>query len=279
MKLAITGGTGFIGGAFRAAADQYGAQVRNIPRGTAPAEMAGMLQEFQPDAVVHLAACSVQVHKADDVEPLLRSNIEFGTQVLEAMVQAGVSVFVNCGSYWQELGTSRTGFNLYSASKNAFEQILRFYVGANNLQAISLRLYESISENDPRPKLFTQLISSVKAFSGQPIEFNLTSGEQKTFFLHISDVVSGLYTAAKTAAALPAGGYEVFELRSGEAVSVKEAVEYFSMLHPGCLRLLWGQLPGNARQMIPEMKYPPLPHWHPTFDWKASIEKLSATAD
>ena len=60
-----------------------------------------ILKEARPEIIFHLASQVQGEHLPEDVEALIRSNILFGTQLLEAATQSGVRYFVNTGSYWQ----------------------------------------------------------------------------------------------------------------------------------------------------------------------------------
>ena len=69
----------------------------------------------------------------------MSSNITFGTQLVEAMVANGCYQFVNTGTSWQHYENDEYNpVNLYAATKQAFEDILRYYVETSALRVITL---------------------------------------------------------------------------------------------------------------------------------------------
>jgi nucleoside-diphosphate-sugar epimerase len=62
------------------------------------ASLVAKLQALKPDVVFHLASLYLAQHKPEDIPALVASNITFGTQLLEAMMAAGVKQLVNTGT-------------------------------------------------------------------------------------------------------------------------------------------------------------------------------------
>ena len=86
-------------------------------------------QNFKPNLVIHLASTSIKEHKPTDITRTIAANITFGNYLLEAMVEVGCFKIINAGTYWQYKDKKYDyPVNLYAATKNAFEQIIRFYV-------------------------------------------------------------------------------------------------------------------------------------------------------
>ena len=104
------------------------------------------------DVVMHLAAAVITNYKPEQIPTLIRSNIEFGTEILEAMRQSATRLFIGTGSYWQNYKSdSYSPVDLYAATKEAFEKILQYYVEAFGIRAITLRLFDIYGEDDRRP--------------------------------------------------------------------------------------------------------------------------------
>ena len=53
------------------------------------------------EVVFHLAAAVITDYKPEQVSILIQSNIQFGTEILEAMKYSSTRLFVSTGSYWQ----------------------------------------------------------------------------------------------------------------------------------------------------------------------------------
>ncbi len=107
---------------------------------------------------------------------MIEGNILFGTLLLEAMVATGVSRLVNTGTAWQHFEDVETyrPVCLHAATKQAFEDILAYYVDARGLEATSLMLYDTYGPGDPRPKLISLLKKQLHADAA----LNMSSGEQ-----------------------------------------------------------------------------------------------------
>ena len=103
-----------------------------------------MFRKEEIDCVFHLAAYYKKYHVHDDIEGMIKSNLAFPTQLIDAAANNAVKLFVNCGSYFEykpslfpvEENSTRIPHNLYSASKLAFENIIDFYTGNYGIKAI-----------------------------------------------------------------------------------------------------------------------------------------------
>ena len=126
--------------------------------------------------------------------PLVDSNVLVGTQVAEAMLRAGCRGIVNTGTSWQR--DARGAYDpvcLYAATKQAFEDVLTYYVSAEGFAATTLRLYDTYGPDDPRPKLVNALAGALR--SGTPL--SLSPGEQLLDLVHIDDVTAAFAAAGR----------------------------------------------------------------------------------
>ena len=83
-----------------------------------------------PEIVFHLASLVLAQHQEKDIVPLIQSNVQFGAQLVEAMLQNGVYQLVNTGTFWQHY--ENQDYNpvcLYAATKQAFETLLQILLG------------------------------------------------------------------------------------------------------------------------------------------------------
>lgn len=118
-----------------------------------------MVENINPDIVIHIASLTSVTHDYSTIENLLRSNIEFPTKLLEAMEVAGVKKFINTGTTWQNYNSADyEPVNLYAATKQAFEDILKYYIFAKGFSSITLRLFDTYGPNDTRKNLYHYLI-------------------------------------------------------------------------------------------------------------------------
>jgi nucleoside-diphosphate-sugar epimerase len=227
--------------------------------------------------VFHLASAVITDYVAADVEPLIRSNILFGTQLLEAMAVAGVSVIVNTGTISQHYeGREYSPVYLYSATKQAFQDVLQFYCEARGLRAVTLELPDTYGPGDRRPKLLTLLAGATR--TGETLA--LTPGEQFLDLLHVDDVVHGYEVAADGLLTGKLPSPSRYRLSSGSLVRLKDVVELYRQATGSAVSIVWGGRPYRAREVMePRSPVPVLPGWIPSKSlatWLA--ESAAATA-
>lgn len=210
--------------------------------------LGAVLAEARPEVVLHLASLFLSQHVAKDVVPLIQSNVQFGTCLLEAMVQQGVRCFVNTGTAWETMD-GPPGYRpvcLYAATKRAFEDILRFYEDAYDVSAITLKLFDTYGPEDPRPKLFTLLKKS--ATMEAPIPFS--PGEQVLDLTHVEDVTDAFERAIHHVLAKVGHAHEALEIGSGQGLALKEVVRLYEAATGQKANIAWGERPYRPREVM-----------------------------
>ncbi|SFV67032.1 UDP-glucose 4-epimerase [hydrothermal vent metagenome] len=132
MKIIITGATGFIGHAIAKhlllQKHEVYAIIRpqthrdKLPQGISTfidtsdtKALNQFFQETQADGILHLASLILVNHKAEDIEPLILSNISFSTRLLEVSVKHNLKWFINTGTFWQHYNDEEYNpVNLYA---------------------------------------------------------------------------------------------------------------------------------------------------------------------
>ena len=225
--------------------------------------------EASPEVVFHLAACAVLDHEPGDVENLIRSNVLLGCQLLEGMRQAGISYFINAGSFWQhDESETYHPANLYAATKQAFMDILRYYTESSSIRALTLKLFNVYGPEDERDKLFTLWDKAFK--TGQPLP--MSPGEQLIDFVYIDDATEAFCHAAKLIkSSRPGELRESYAVSSQEPISLKEAARLYQQVTGRNLKLLWGERPYRRREVMVPWKGNPLPGWNPSVDLATGI--------
>lgn len=218
-------------------------------------------RQFNPDIVLHIAAAVNTNPHSNQISNLIRSNIEFGTLILEAMRQSDCRLIVNTGTNWQNYNSNAYNpVDLYSATKEAFENILKHYVNTFDLRAITLRLYDVYGEDDIRPKLWNTL----RKIAGTNATLNLTLGEQLISLVHIDDVVNAYEIAADTLLRNEEIKNEIFGIPAKELRPLKEIVNLFESVIGKPINLNWGGKPYKSNEvMAPYTGYKTLPGWKP----------------
>ncbi|MDR6578434.1 NAD(P)-dependent oxidoreductase [Pseudomonas extremaustralis] len=282
----ITGVTGFIGGelARRLIKDNWsvaivvreGSDLSSIADISAASttyrydgtteSLTSILDEAKPDVVFHLASLFLADHVPSQVTDLIGSNVLFGAQLLEAMVACGVRNIVSAGTSWQNFHSdSYRAVNLYAATKQAFEDILGFYVDRYALSSVVLKLFDTYGAADKRRKLITLIVDAVKNAQ----ELGVSPGEQVIDISHIDDVVEHFLRAGEFSIARELPKSHVFFV-SGERFTVKELVKAIESAADTKASIVYGARPYREREVmyLPAVdgKTPP---------WDSLVSKIS----
>jgi nucleoside-diphosphate-sugar epimerase len=233
-----------------------------------------ILDEAKPDVVFHLASLFLAEHGLEDVPNLVESNLAFPASLLEAMAQCGLNNLVNTGTSWQygETGAVRP-VNLYAATKEAFEDIIDYYVDAHGLKVITLTLYDTYGPGDTRRKLVNLLLAALR--SGEPLL--MSPGEQCLDLIHVDDVIEAYRKASEFLLTGSAEGHEHYAVTSGNFHSLKDIVALFEEAANRKLNIQFGMRPYRQREVMnpwPGMKV--LPGWYPQVTLTAGFADLMA---
>lgn len=286
----ISGATGFIGSHLVAKLIRAGWQIHIVSRpnsclpgipefsmvcnhvhdGTAEG-MIGIVKDVKPNLVIHLASLFLSQHKPGDIEELIKSNILFGTQLLEAMKTNNVKHFINTGTTWQHYGKQEYGpVNLYAATKQAFEALIQYYVESDGLQVITLKLTDSYGLDDPRPKLMN-LLKRV-AENMQPLA--MSPGEQRIDIVHVDDVVRAYVIAAERLLSGSVERHECYAVRSGLPLQLRELVRVVEYELGRKLPINWGEREYRNREVMEPWEGELLPGWSAQVDLAQGIRTL-----
>lgn len=224
------------------------------------------------DVVLHLAAAVITNYTPQQIPVLIRSNVEFGTEILEAMKHSATRLFIGTGSYWQNYNSdSYNPVDLYAATKEAFEKILQYYVDAFDIRAITLRLFDVYGEDDKRPKLWNIL----RDISGTNQTIDLSPGGQLLDLVHISDVAKAYERAYYLVKENKDLKNEIFGVFSNNRKSLKEIVNLFEKISGKTLNLNWGGKDYKKREVLnPTEKYNLIPDWFPEIDLEEGFRRF-----
>lgn len=278
-KAVITGATGYIGShlakylirqdweialilrpgsRFRYFADE----LTNVPRFEFDDNINDLINFFSvqnPDVVMHVASAVINTHDSDQLSELIDSNIKFGASILEAMTKSGISLFINTGSYWQNYDESDYNpVNLYAATKEAFEKIIKYYTEVAGIRAITLRLFDVYGEDDLRPKIWNILKDSN---SSSPA-ITMTRGEQIVKLTYIDDVVKAYDVAYQLLRRNHRIKNQIYRVVSEENYTLREIVGIFEKAVNQEFNIKWGAKSYPQRYIKqPSQKYDILPEW------------------
>jgi nucleoside-diphosphate-sugar epimerase len=285
----VTGGTGFIGRNLVRVLLSEGWRVHVIVRRSSNSaqmfgrrsgvsthvyvgakELACAMQTANPSVVFHLASLYLREHSPDDVSALLSSNIQFGTQLVEAMRLAETQALVNTGTAWQHFENHLySPVCLYAATKQAFECILQYYVEVHHLKVISLKLFDTYGPADPRPKL-VQLLAKA-AETGIPLA--MSPGHQRVDMVYVDDVVRAYLRAADLLLSGNVLGHQRYAVRSGHTATLREIVAAFEEVRGVRLNVRWGGRPYHDREVMEPWEGTPLPGWKAEVSLRSGLRR------
>ena len=268
MKLFITGGAGFVGAAtVRAALDAGHAVAAPVRLGNPAPRLASVdgryhrlpidlrdkasvtdaLDQFRPDAVVHLAWWGV-ANSTRFEQSQIADNLEMACTLVEAGAAAGASSFIGFGSQGEygagssmEEDALPEPTTLYGAAKVAALYLTRQLARQHGLRHAWLRLFSTYGPGDNDGWLIPMLITEMLA-GRRP---KTTLGTQRWDWLYIDDVARAILATVSATAA-----QGVFNLGSGRAVAVRTAIDLIRDLAAPEMELVYGEVPFRPDQVM-----------------------------
>jgi nucleoside-diphosphate-sugar epimerase len=221
--------------------------------------MINIVHDASPEIVFHLASLFIANHREEDINALIYSNLLFGTQLSEAMVKTGALCLVNTGTSWQHFENEKYNpVNLYAATKQAFEDILKYYIESKKLKVVSLHLFDTFGDDDPRAKLMNLLNKTMET----QIPLDMSPGEQKIDLVHVDDVVTAFIMAGSRCLEKKDNEHEIYGVATGEPVSLKTLVSKLEEKYGKKIPVNWGTRQYREREvMAPWTNYKILPGW------------------
>ena len=291
MRILITGATGFIGKNLcerllderidfdcivRPGSDVKLLDEKNIKHIVFDGDASKLAKDLKKNkyvGIVHLASLFVAKHNEYQIDDLLSSNIGFGTKLLEACKIANIKWFLNTGTFWQHYRSEEYNpVNLYAATKQAFENIARFYTESSDLIFLTLKLNDTFGPNDTRKKIFN-LWDEAK---DSRTLFPMSPGEQIMDISYIDDVINAYILLIKDLNSKNADLYKnkCFSVNSEERVSLKSLFEIYKDVTKSKLDIAWGALSYREREvMVPWSGAEKVPNWKQSFNLRKAIKE------
>lgn len=290
MKIFLTGATGFVGSQLARRLLSAGHEVAVLVRAESRLDtlqpvlsqigvhrydgsygsLAQAMHDAKPEAIIHLASLFLVQHKPEDVERLVRANIGFPAQLLEAASQSGVRHLINTGTFWQHYqNEAGNPANLYAASKQAFEALLAWYVEARGMKAITLKLFDIYGPGDTRPKLFHLLRDCAR--TGNSLK--MSPGGQLLDLVFIDDVLDAYELALQRLSGVT--GHECYAVSNPVRVSLRELVRTYAEVVGRPVDIEWGGLPYRPREVMePWSDGTTLPGWQVRTGLEEGIRRM-----
>ena len=286
MKIIITGSTGFIGSAFfkkfKSKYDFYLIlnkklkKFHNKKKTFKYYNNVHKLKKFflkiKPDAVMHFASCFKAEHNINNIDNILNTNIIFATHLLECMTHSGCKKFINAGTIWQNYNTKK--YNpvcLYAASKQAFQDIEKYYFEVMNISFINLKIYDTYGPNDFRGKIVQFLLDQ----NNSKKIIKMGNGDQILNLVYIDDITNAFNIALKKIHKSKNPIFKTYSLPGNKIIKLLDLVELIKKLFNKDLNVVWNAFPKRKREILKNnSKIKSLPGWKAKVFLKNGLKKL-----
>lgn len=291
LKLLVTGGTGFVGSNFitqlhkkykivalaRELSDTSKIQdfCTVYTSSQDIYELKKIIKHENFDGVIHLATYYQPSHSTEDFQKMIFSNITFGANLLEALLENPPSFFINTITFSQFANsTTYNPAGLYDATKQAFCDIMRFYGSKMPTTFCNLLLYNTYGSDDNRPKIFNLW---EKIANTQEI-LEMSKGEQKIDISHVDDVISGFQTLIELCKNNQIQTLSTFTLEN-QRHTLKELSKIFEQATDTHLPIIWGSKPYRHNEIMDPISskksaFSKLPQWEPKISLSDGIRQV-----
>lgn len=289
MKILVTGATGFIGQNLVTKLIENDHEVYALVRENSDTSfinkkvkkhiyngdvlsLIDFFKEKKFDGIIHLASLFLASHNPNDISDLIRSNIQFGTELLEASKTSNVIWFLNTGTFWQNYeNESYNPVNLYAATKEAFETMAKFYTQTSDLVFTTIKLNDTFGINDTRAKVFN--LWTKIASTGERLE--MSAGEQIIDISYIDDVISAYIQLVKCLeenASMHKN--KTYVVTNEEKLMLKDLAKVFEKATDSKLNIVWGGREYRNREvMSPYSLGKTVPGWKQQYTLEEAIRK------
>lgn len=289
-KVLITGGTGFVGSHLTKRLLALDIEVHLIVRETSKINdienhtnvsihlydgkietMIDILKKVSPDIVIHLASLFIAEHSSYDIDNLIKSNILFGTHLLEAMKVTNVNYIINTGTNWQNYySEDYNPVDLYAATKEAFENIARYYTQTTSIRMLTLKLYDTYGPNDKRNKI----LSLFNKISETQECLDMSPGEQLIGMVHIEDIIDAFLLSMRLIKTKDFHYQEEFFLNPNKYCTLKELVSIYEEIKGIKLNINFGGREYRFREVMKPYTGTRLPSWNPKIDIREGLRNV-----
>ena len=226
--------------------------------------------KFNPEVVIHLATLSSPSNDPKIIKPIIATNIELGTLLLENLSHcSNFKLFLNMGSFseYQDGQEFLKSATLYAASKSAFRHFLDYYSSLNNFSYLNIIPY-SVYGGEMTIK---RVIDYIKESLGSNTKIKMTRGNQILDFIHVNDVSDFLIYAIRNRSTISSLKKEerVFFLGTGVGTSIRECANIIQKKYKKPCNIEWGSIPITKRDIM--LSVAPLDINSKSIKWKANI--------
>jgi nucleoside-diphosphate-sugar epimerase len=209
------------------------------------------ISHFKPDVIFHLATYYAVEHKPQEIPLMVDTNVLGIINLLEASKDSIVKLFVNtssCFVYKESKNKLKENddlnpLNLYALTKIQAEQACSFHAEKCRLETVTFRFFPPYGPADHERRLIPYVIKSL--LKGERPK--LTTGWQRWDFIYVDDIVDA-YFKLLSVPDIPQK-HEIFNIGTGNAVSVREVVSRIKEIIGTELEPDWGAIPHRKNEV------------------------------
>lgn len=249
MVIVVAGGTGYLGSKIVIKLIENNFDVICIKNATSNISK---LSKYDKVKFINSDAKNLEeLFKNNDVECVINTVCKYnGSNIMDIDIVASnlffpitlLSTYVNFNKRKQyNFITIDTGLNeninIYAYSKKMFSDYGKYYTNKYPVNFYNIILENFYGCDEPKDRFLHRCISMMK--KNEPID--LTSGMQRRDFIHIDDVVNGIFLILKKRYEL--SKYIDIPLGSGQAPTIKEVMYYLKEQMHSASSLNFGAIP------------------------------------
>lgn len=205
------------------------------------------LEQVKPDIFIHMATFYKFECIGSEISTLIDANIKYGTIMLDACSKSGCKKFINIGSILQHYeGALYNPTCLYAATKEAFQNILEYYVQSEGCSAVTLELMDTYGPGDTRSKIIN-LFRGI-ATTGETLE--MSGGEQEIGLVYIKDVIKAINKAIDKLNILTCGQKKIYAVAPRKFEILKDVASLFEEISGKHLNIEWGKRSYREKEIM-----------------------------
>ena len=216
-------------------------------------DLSNKISKIKAELVIHAATHYAKSHNKKDLKEFSESNILFGNIILENLKNMNTKKFINFSTIWEDYnGIKDNYFNLYSAYKKAFSNILNYYQKKlKDIKFYELMVSDTFGENDKRPKIINVLRKNYK----NNIKTNIVSKNLFINLLNVEDIVNAVYLIHKKKIKP-----EKYLLKNKTEININEIIQKLNKENKKKIKVKWLSSKFIKEKSLP---YKKLKSWKP----------------